>query len=99
MKERTQRLCSSPILSDVPRTQELLEWTARSMADYRFGAFYFIDSRDAPDVGSLCFQYCVLGESLVQQNFRSYYSTIGGFVDDLDDELQAKFGGKRFHEG
>ena len=86
----------SPVLFDVPKTPELLEWVARSMSKYRFGTFFIVDSDDGNL--NLLYRITLLGTYLDLPEFEAAYLFVAITADELDNELQEKFGGERFYE-
>jgi hypothetical protein len=86
---------SAPILWNVKRTPALYEWVATEGTAYRIGYVRAVPEEDAGTV-SLMFRYAMLADYLDEDELSTAMWTVIGTADDLDDELQQKFGGKRW---
>jgi len=87
---------SSPILWSVPPTPELYEWIARDGGRYYFGHVQAAD--DMRDQGKLflSMNHTLLGDYLDEEELASAMYAVLNTADQLDDELQKRFGGKRW---
>ena len=84
-----------PALLDVPVTPALFEYVATNNK-YRFGKLSVIileSGKAVVEVG-----YALLGTYLDPEELTVAVGMVAGLADDLDDEMKAKFGGRRFHE-
>lgn len=91
---RSLVLISAPILLDVTPTPEMFEWVARNGGSRFFG---HIDLVDAPEEKvHLIFSHTLLGDYLDQPELESAMWGILQVADGWDDELQPRFGGRRF---
>lgn len=88
-------LANSLVNSDVPRSPELFEYVATNN-NYIFGKL----SASPQDDGTvdIYFGQSILGDSLDPEELHSLVYAVGGTIDDIDDEIQSRFGGTRFHE-
>ena len=87
---------SSPILRSVPPSPALYEWIAREGGRYYFGHVSAVD--DPNDAGKLhlFMAHTLLGDYLDEAELAAALWGVLGSSDDLDDELQKRFGGKRW---
>ena len=87
---------SSPILWSVQPTPELYEWIAREGGIYYFGHVTAADDiRDAGKV-FLAISHTLLGDYLDEEELASAMYGVLNTANDLDDQLQKRFGGKRW---
>lgn len=85
----------APILFEVPMTPDLFEYVALHADDWFFGSLGVWPNEDA-SAGMLVMGHTLLGDFLDKDELMYAVYGVGGTVDDLDDELQVKFGGKRY---
>ena len=87
---------SSPILWAVPKTPELFEWVAREGGRYYFGHVMAAD--DVRESGRifLSMNHTLLGDYIDEEELASALYAVLNTADQLDDELQKRFGGKRW---
>lgn len=85
----------SLILRDVRPTAALFEWVAREGGANWFG---HVVVRDAEEAGSvvLLAEHTLLGDYLDEQELAAAMYGVLGFADHYDEELQKRFGGKRW---
>lgn len=95
---RTVVLVMAPILASVPATPELFEWVARNGGSRWFGHVDVQDSEDNPGHVEMFFSHTLLGDFIDQPELETAMWAILGTADELDDELQEKFGGKRMED-
>jgi hypothetical protein len=88
----------APLLFNVPPSPELYEWVARAMNNYRFGAFVVVDDEEAPGNLRLLHTVALLGTKIDLEEFKMAWIASASTADDVDDELQAKFGGEKFYD-
>ena len=92
--------CHAPILYNVPLSPELYEWVSTVGASYDFGTAVVVqledESQDQPTEGNLWLCHTLLGDYLDPQELHWAVGAVGFTADRLDDELQSKFGGRRF---
>ncbi len=84
------------IISGVTPTPELFEYVATSADNYVFGHLS-LNKEDEGTYG-IWMTHTLLGDYLDAEEVRSAVGAILVTVDDLDDELKARFGGRRFME-
>jgi hypothetical protein len=86
---------SAPILFGVPASPALYEWIAKEGGKYFFG--HVLASEDSDDPGKLfvMMTHTLLGDYLDEEELAAAMWGVLGSADDLDDELQQRFGGKR----
>lgn len=84
----------SILLRNVPLTPELFRWVAVEGQEYFFGHARVVVNDDG--TGRVQFEHVLLGDYIDAEELRAAVVGIAGSSDDLDDELQAKFGGEKF---
>lgn len=82
------------VLSDVPVTPELLRYAALE-GGHVFGHMSVLVD-DGGDTGTLVFSHTLLGDFLDKDELLLALEWVAGTADDVDDELQAQFGGTVF---
>ena len=89
---------SSPLLRGLTLTPELYRWVATEGATYDIGCvqLYEINNEDGSQSGFLRFAYTLLGDYLDEDELGTALWTVLFTADNLDDELQAQFGGRRW---
>ena len=83
----------APILWNVPYTTEVADFVARE-SRYFFG-HVFIDDDDEPGTVKIIFEHSLLGDYLDEAEIHYAVGAVGNTANRLDDELKARFGGKR----
>lgn len=84
---------TSPILRRVPLSDELVEWAATEGWKFLFGHVTF---EHADGVADLNFQHRLLATRLDAEELDAAVVAVVATADQLDDQLQARFGGERF---
>jgi hypothetical protein len=84
-----------PLLLEVPHSQDLYKHVALHAGDYIFGTLNVVDRETHCDVN---FSHSLLGDFLDPDELKSAVGGMLSSAEDLDDELQAIFGGTKFHE-
>jgi hypothetical protein len=84
-----------PLLLNVKETPEVFEYVALHADDYMFGHLNAVRTDDGLRIFS---SHALLGDYLDEQELVRAVGAMLSTAEDLDDELQAKFGGRRFHE-
>jgi hypothetical protein len=94
---RTLVNISAPILFNVPPTPELFEWVAREGGSRWFGHVE-INSHGEEESGqvALVCSHTLLGDFIDQPELEVAMWAVLGSADRWDDELQPRFGGKRW---
>lgn len=82
-----------PLLHQVPESPQLFEYVATEGQNYYFGNMHYV--RDV-DGGLLVFEHTLLGDYLDADELHTAVASLALTGNDLDDELQKKFGGKRY---
>src|SRR5687768_11119876 len=85
----------SPILYNVPATPAVFEWVARNGGSRGFGRIELIDEDTAGRV-MLVYSHTLLGDYLDEPELQLALFAVLGTADKWDDELQQRFGGKRW---
>lgn len=85
-----------PVLFGVNSGPELHEYVAFHADDYFFGHFS-LESRDDGST-DLFFSHRLLGDYLDEAELEIAVAWMITTANDVDDELQARFGGTKFHE-
>jgi hypothetical protein len=92
---RTYVLITSTILREVKPSAELFEWVARQGGSKWFG---HVEVHDEPQTGTvyLMMSHTLLGDYLDEKELEAAMWVVFSSADGWDDELQKKFGGKRW---
>jgi hypothetical protein len=85
---------SAPILWEVKRTAALYEWVATTGQEFIFGRTACNVSADSA-LTNIMFEHNILGDNLDEPELVATVTALISTANDLDDELQQKFGGKR----
>jgi hypothetical protein len=86
------------VLFEADVSSELFKWIATEGQDYDFGAFrVFIDSEN-PKKCNVQYQYRLAGDNLDPGELKGALAAVAFTADNEDDELQKKFGGKKFSD-
>ena len=85
-----------PLLFDVKSTPALYEYVALHADDYIFGhlSLYRNDNGNM----QVFLTHNLLGDYLDAEELAHAVAGMLGVADDIDDQLQAQFGGTKFHE-
>ena len=87
----------SIMLSEVPLNHEVYRWVATEGQDHFFGHARVVERDNG--TGTIMFEHVLLGDFLDPEELNWAVLALGRTADELDDRLQARFGGKRFIEG
>jgi len=85
---------NAPILREVAKSAELYEWLVTQGTMYRIGFVRAIHAEDGTI--SLMFRYALLADYLDEDELSTAMWSVIGTADELDEELQKQFGGKRW---
>jgi hypothetical protein len=86
------------VLFEVDVSNELFKWVATEGQNYDYGAFrIFIDS-DNPKKCNVQYQYRIAGDNLDPGELKGALAAVAFTSDNEDDELQKKFGGKKWSD-
>jgi len=95
-KDQTVIRVFAPILIGAPLTQELKDYVALEGGKFVFGGISLqVDDKDSV---AMFFYHSLLGDYLDEPELLNSCFAVGATADKLDDELQTRFGGKKFHE-
>jgi hypothetical protein len=85
---------SAPILREVPESEELYKWIAVAGTSFRIGCVEAFPE----DNGTvfLRYKYALLADYLDEAELENALYSVLLTADELDDDLQTKFGGKRY---
>lgn len=86
---------AAPILWGVRPSAELYEWVAREGGGYLFGHVVVFDDGENPGSVFLLMTHTLLGDFLDEEELSAAMWGVLSTADNLDDELQQRFGGKR----
>jgi hypothetical protein len=86
----------TPLLRGVNDGPELHKYIAFHADDYRFGHLSLHRSQDGEV--TICFTHQLLGDYLDEPELGYAAVWMVRTADEIDDQLQALFGGRRFHE-
>ena len=81
------------VIREVPLTPEVFEWVATEGQSYWFAKFRVFRSSDNPSVGILVLQDELLGNSIDPDELMWAARQVMRNANELDEELQKKFGG------
>ena len=84
-----------PMLKDVPMSPELCRWIAVEGQHYWFGGCSLNPSADGATAW-VYFKHSILGDDLDESELMRSVAAVVVVSDQLDNELQAKFGGTLF---
>lgn len=83
------------LVRDVKLTPELYKWVATEGNAYKIGRMCVVPD-DAGKNGLVMFDWFLVGDDLDESELLAGVYAVMHTADDLDDEIQAKFGGKKF---
>jgi hypothetical protein len=92
---RSLVLITSLILRGVTPTPALYEWVARSGGSRWFGHVEVHDDKE-PGTVYLLFSHTLLGDFLDEKELAAAMFGVIAAADEWDDQLQTRFGGKRW---
>ena len=84
------------VLLDVPITDEFLRYVAGTYMT--FGSFVVVFS-ESGDRGNLIFDHTILGNYLDSEELNVALGAVFWTADEIDDDLQQRFGGQRAIDG
>ena len=87
----------APVIVDVTPSNDLYKWVATEGAEYFYGHCKVINFGDTGKV-QVIFEICLAGDTIDPGELKQALISIATVADDLDDELKAKFGGKRYED-
>lgn len=90
-------IISSPILLEVPTSADLFEWVARNGGSRWFGHVEVHEVEESNTV-NLIMSHTLLGDFLDAKELEAAMYTVLAAADGWDDELKARFGGRRLIE-
>jgi hypothetical protein len=85
-----------PVLSDCQPSPELYQHIATHANDYLFGHLWAQPQDDGTLV--VMFTHTLLGDYLDPDELKHAVGGVVGTADQIDDDLKARFGGKRFDD-
>jgi hypothetical protein len=83
------------LVSKVPRSPALFQWVAVDSRRKLGSVNVILDDEGTCD---LFFMYTLAGDTLDASEMKHALFIVAAFANQLDDEIQAKFGGKRWAE-
>lgn len=87
---------SAPILRGVKPSPTLYEYLAREAPRMWFGNISVWDDEESPGMLSLTLGHTLLGDYLDEEELAAAMFGVLNSADELDDQLQKRFGGKRW---
>jgi hypothetical protein len=86
------------VLAGVRKTnnQPMFEDLSRLNDTYRFGKFYWTATEADEDEGIIFIEHQMLGEFMDFEEFKQVLISLAYAADEVDDELQARYGGDRW---
>jgi hypothetical protein len=94
---RTAVMIWAPTIIDVTPTNELYKWVATEGSEYFYGNARVGQYGDKGNV-EVIFQVTLPGDTIDPGELKQALISVATVADDLDDELKAKFGGKRIED-
>lgn len=94
---RTAVYVWAPTIIDVTPTNELYKWVATEGAEYFYGHCRVGKYGDKGNV-EVIFEVTLAGDTIDPGELKQALIAVATTADDLDDELKAKFGGKRVED-
>ncbi len=91
LEDSTAVRASSPVLSDVDLSPPLARRLTELAAAGPFGGFLYVPGRR-----EAWFQHAILGDDLDANELEAAIEVVAQVADGCDDELAARFGGKRY---
>jgi T3SS (YopN, CesT) and YbjN peptide-binding chaperone 1 len=88
---------SAVVLRQVVPTARLFEYMVVNAGRFRFGRME-IQQSDVAGCVDIMYHHALLGDYLDQEEFNVAISIVGHAADELDNEMQAMFGGRRLYE-
>ncbi len=91
----------APVLREVKKAgnEAMFEEFSKLNSDAVLGKVYWEENRDTPGVGFIFAEHNLLGEFLDYEELFAAVQVIFGWADEMDDKMQAKYGGKRWIDG
>lgn len=86
------------VLVGVKRTgnEKMFEELSQLNDTYRFGKFYWTPTDDNEDEGIIFVEQQMLGEFVDFEEFKQILISLAFAADEVDDQLQARYGGERW---
>lgn len=94
-EENTAVVVFGLVARDVPLSPALYEWVARTTDNFTFGHIG-IEVDDLARTAVVVFTHTLLGDCLDPEELRTVVCAVATTADDLDDEVQDRFGGQRW---
>ncbi len=94
-EESTAVMVFGLVARDVPVSPAFYEWVARTTDNFTFGHIG-IDVDDIARTAVVVFSHTLLGDCLDAEELRTVVCAVATTADDLDDEVQDRFGGQRW---
>ena len=94
---RTAVCVWAPTIFDVKPSNELYKWVATEGADFFYGHCKVLNYGDEGQV-QVIFEITIAGDTIDPGELKQALLAVATTADDLDDELKAKFGGKRVED-
>lgn len=88
------------VLTDVPRegNEYMFEYFSNMNNELHFGRLSW-ESQEIEDVGNVILTHSLLGDYLDREELQTSLLVLAYTADEIDEELQARFGGKRWLDG
>lgn len=96
-KPRSLVHLTAPVLMEAKATPELYEWAATEGASLWFG-HALVQAEDTPGNVRILLKHTLLGDYLDEPELAAAMFGVLLTADEWDDQLQGRFGGKRFSD-
>ena len=97
-EEQTLVVIFSYVLWEVPKTPELVEHVAFHSSDTYFGSLQLLQDPDDGEKVTVRLDHSLLGDYIDYAEFKEGVLSIASIADDLDTDLQRRFGGSTQYE-
>lgn len=85
-----------PLVRNVKLTPDLFKWVATEGQHYKLGGCQVLEGRDSKDIGSVWFQYAIVGDDLDESELMAGTRATLLTSNNLDNTLRDRFGGELF---
>ena len=97
LKQHTILQFTAVVLTDVPRqgNERMFEYFSEMNNELHFGRLSW-EEQETPGMGNIILTHSLLGDYMDLEELQTSLMVLAYTADDLDEELQTRFGGKRW---